>query len=277
MIQIEIPENLPPEIQTWKIEAQRITDLILAGVDLEAKHKLIKQFSDHWRDEALIKWLSDLSNDKCWYTETKFGGDYQELEHFRPKGKTKNRDGKPHATHPGYYWLAFELDNYRLSKNRANRKKSSLFPIIDERNRAECSDHDCHDELPLFLDPIDEEDCMLLTFNDDGTPVAMQGIEKQDEVRVDFTIEKLHLDERILNKCRAEIWVTARNLYSKYLNQMKQAKENPRDKVSIRAQAKNDLLQLKKMLKCNEEFSSVARASLIKTAEGMAINIVASA
>lgn len=276
MIQIEMPSKLPPEIVTWKVEAQRITDLILAENDLAAKHELIDKFSDHWRNEALIKWLSDLSNDKCWYTETKFGGDYQELEHFRPKGQTKNSDGKPHATHPGYYWLAFELDNYRLSKSRPNRKKSSLFPIIDERNRAECADHDWRDELPLFLDPVDEEDCMLLTFNDDGSPVAMQNIEKQDEDRVSFTIDKLHLNERVLNKRRAEVWTAARDLYSKYSNQMKQAKANPRDKVSIRAKAKKDLVKLKKMLKCNEEFSSVARASLIKTDERMAIIIVAS-
>ena len=151
MIQIRFPEVLPEEIVVWRVKAEEITAEILAEDDLEKKHELIDRNNKHWRDESLIKWLSTLSHDKCWYTETKFGGDYQELEHFRPKKQTKNRDGKSHETHPGYYWLAFDLDNYRLAKSRPNRKKSSLFPILDERNRAEVPEHNWREETPLFL------------------------------------------------------------------------------------------------------------------------------
>lgn len=275
MIQIKFPNDVPIALQQWKDEARRITDLIIHEDDLAKKHELIDKYQKHWRKECLIEWLSDFSYEKCWYTETKFGGDYQELEHFRPKKKTKNADGGDHPTHPGYYWLAFDLDNYRLCKRRPNAKKSTFFPILDERYRASCCDDDWRDELPLFLDPMDREDCLLLSFNDNGTPIPEQGIEEQDVHRVNFTIDKYYLDERVLNKRREQTWIAARQLFYKYLNDMKEAKSKPRDKVALRAEAKSTLENIKDMLKPECEFSSVAKASLIKTGEPLAINIVA--
>jgi len=277
MIQIKFPNPLPPEIETWKVKAKEITDLIVAEVDMTERHKLIDQHQKHWRKPELINWLSDIFYEKCWYTETKFGADYQELEHFRPKKGTRKKDGTNVDNHNGYYWLAFNLDNYRLCKRRPNAKKGTFFPIIDERNRAYCIDDDCHDELPLFLDPMDEEDCLLISFNDNGKPCPSCDIEEQDVGRVNFTIEKYFLDERILNTRRVQVWNTARKLYYKYLSDMKDAKARPRDRVALRAEAKKDLATLKEMLKPYSEFSAVAKASLIKTNESPAISIAASA
>ena len=277
MIQIKFPDVLPPEIEAWKVTARKITDLIIAEESLAEKHKLIDRYDKHWRKPELINWMSDLFFEKCWYTETKFGGDYQEVEHFRPKKGTKNADGTNVEGHSGYYWLAFDFDNYRLCKRRSNAKKGTFFPIIDERNRACCSDDDYRDELPLFLDPMDEEDCLLLSFNDNGQPCAALDIEDQDVSRVQFTIEKYYLDERVLNTRRAQVWNTTRELYYKYQSNMKDAKARPRDKVALRAQAKKDLATLKEMLKASSEFSAVAKAALIKTNENPAISIVASA
>lgn len=277
MIQIKFPDPLPAEILTWKVKAKKITDLIIAEGDLVERRKLIDKYKQHWREAVLIEWMSDLCHEKCWYTETKFGGDYQELEHFRPKKGTKDKEGDDLADHPGYYWLSYDLDNYRLCKRRPNAKKSTFFPIIDERNRACCEDDAWEDELPLFLDPVDEEDCLLISFNDDGKPVAAPGIEDQDVVRVNFTIDKYYLDERILNIRRAQTWRAARSLYNKYKQDMKKAKAQPRDKVALRAQAKKDLETLKKMLNPKSEFSSVAKSALLKTNEHSAINIVAAA
>jgi len=127
MIKIELPNVLPLDIQAWKQKSDDFTALILAEDDIAEKHKLIDKHKNHWRFPDLVKWLSDINFEKCWYTETKFGGDYQEVEHYRPKKGTRNSDGKEHATHSGYYWLAFELSNYRLCKSRPNRKKGTFF------------------------------------------------------------------------------------------------------------------------------------------------------
>jgi hypothetical protein len=277
MIRIRLPDSLPPEIEAWKVRALEITDLVLAEVELEERHRLISRHEQHWRNPALVKWLSDLSYEKCWYTETKFGGDYQEVEHFRPKKGTKVFDGSVHETHSGYYWLAFDLNNYRLCKRRPNAKKSTFFPIIDERHRAECQEHDCEDELPLFLDPLSETDCLLISFNDDGTPCPESNVGQQDEKRVNFTIDKYFLDERILNIRRAEVWGTARDLFKKYQNKTKDANSGDHASVTKRSEAKSDLKELLALLSSTCEFSSVARTSLIKLNDISAYKVIASA
>lgn len=276
MIRIDIPDNLPPEIVAWKTRALEITGEILAEASIDEKRKLIDKYEAHWRDPGLIRWLSGLSYDKCWYTETKFGGDYQEVEHFRPKKNTRDVDGAVLLTHKGYYWLAFDIKNYRLCKRRPNAKKSTFFPIIDERFRALDENYDWRDEVPLFLDPLDEEDHLLLSFNDDGRPVPAEGIEQQDVDRVNFTIEKYYLDEEVLNRRREETWSTCRNLFYKYLNSMKEAKSLANGGVALKTQAKKDLAQIRKLLNVHGEFSSVAKQSLIKTNDPMAIQIASS-
>ncbi|GAB3282882.1 hypothetical protein [Parahaliea aestuarii] len=275
MMRVRFPADLPEEIQVWKARAHEITLEIVAAPDLEAKYALIELYKNHWRAPVLIQWLSDLSHEKCWYTETKFGGDYQEVEHFRPKKGTKCIDGTDLAGHPGYYWLAFDLENYRLCKRRPNAKKGTFFPILNEPLRCGCEVDDWHDELPLFLDPMDEEDYLLLSFDDNGKPVPQEGAEDQDRERVLFTIDKYYLDERILNIRRAQVWASCREIFNSYQNAMKEAKLG-NGGVAKRAEAKRDLRLLRQMISRQAEFSSVAKAALIKTGDPMAARIAAS-
>lgn len=271
MILIEIPREVPPEIKAWQIRALEITQDILRATTLEEKHILIDRHKDYWRNEVLIKFLSDTSFEKCWYTETKFGGDYQEVEHFRPKKGTKNLDGTGHNNHNGYYWLAFDLSNYRLCKSRPNRKKGTFFPIVNERFRATNELEPWQDEVPFFLDPLNASDVLLLSFDDTGKPVAEDDIDENDLQRVRFTIEKYFLDERILNTRRLQTWRAARNLYYSYLNALKDA--NATKSVARRQYAVDELRRLQQLLSREAEFSSVAKASLMKTGERMAMKI----
>lgn len=274
MILIEIPGKIPPEIEDWKTTALEITKKILEATTLEEKHILIDRHKDHWRDSRLIKFMSDISFEKCWYTETKFGGDYQEVEHFRPKKGTKNSDGKEHESHHGYYWLAFDLSNYRLCKSRPNRKKGTFFPIINERLRAVTESESWQDETPFFLDPLKSSDVLLLSFDDTGKPVPEDFIGDDDLKRVNFTIEKFFLDERVLNTRREQKWAAARSLYYSYLNALKDA--NTTKSVAQRVYAESELKKLQELLSRDAEFSSVAKASLMKTGDRMAIKIACS-
>ncbi|HDI3352496.1 TPA: hypothetical protein PMM40_002634 [Vibrio cholerae] len=270
MIYIDFPDDLPQEIIDWQQESKDITARLIAATTLEEKHNLIDQYNTHWRKPELIKWLSGLSNHKCWYTDTYFGGDYPELEHFRPKKGTKLKNGN-HPTHVGYYWLAFELSNYRLCKPRPNRKKGTFFPLLEERFRAENPSHAWQDELPLFLDPLVEEDTLLVSFDDNGKPCAAIDIEEDDIDRVEFTIEKYFLDEETLNIRRKVVWDTTRNLYTKY----KKLAKNRRS-VADKEKAKAELRSIKKLLRKDQEFSSVARAALVKLGEPTTIKIACS-
>jgi hypothetical protein len=271
MIKVELPSCLPPTIQKWKVRSDEITALILAETDISKKHKLIDQYKNHWRNKDLIKWLSELNFEKCWYTETKFGGDYQEVEHFRPKKGTKDINGASHSTHPGYYWLAFDLSNYRLCKSRPNRKKGTFFPIVDERFRASSNNESWKDEVPFFLDPLKSADVLLLSFDDNGKPVPQGGINSKDIERVEFTIEKYFLDEGVLNKRRSQTWQTSRTLYYSYLHATKEA--NDTNSVALRIKAEEELNKLRDMFKPQSEFSSVAKESLLKLGDIMATKI----
>ncbi len=272
MIKVELPNNLPPEILRWQQEAQRITQQILQAQTQVEKNNLIDQNQRHWRNPDLVKWLSDLNFEKCWFTETKFGGDYQEVEHFRPKKGIKEADGSTCANHNGYYWLAFELSNYRLCKRRPNAKKSTFFPICDNRFRAITPQDAWSDETPYFLDPLKESDVLLLSFNDNGIPVPQENIGEIDTKRVNFTIEKWFLDERVLNSRRAETWRTIRALYAKYLNAISEANQN--GSVAKRAEAEETLIRIKELCSKKSEFSSVAREALMKMPDRMAWTIV---
>ncbi|GIB52960.1 hypothetical protein VCSRO187_3447 [Vibrio cholerae] len=271
MIKIELPTALPPQIIAWQQEAQVITQQLLQAQSLAERHEIIDRHQCHWRKPELVNWLSDLSFEKCWFTETKFGGDYQEVEHFRPKKGTKEIDGSACANHDGYYWLAFDLSNYRLCKRRPNAKKGTFFPICDDRFRATSPQLPWTDETPYFLDPFKDTDVLLLSFNDNGEPVPQEDIGQIDEARVKFTIEKYFLDERVLNTRRAQTWSTTRVLYTEYLNAIKEANNN--GSVAKRTEAEQKLIQIKKLCSRNAEFSSVARESLMKLPDRMAWKI----
>ncbi|WP_156115721.1 hypothetical protein [Colwellia psychrerythraea] len=267
---------MPDEIIVWKARAEEITAEIIEAVTLEDKKRLITRYKNHWRNEDLVNWLSSLSDDKCWYTEAKFGGDNQEIEHFRPKGQVKDKDGNVHDDHDGYNWLAFDLDNYRLCKGRPNRRKSTFFPIIDERNRAISEEYDWRDETPLFLDPIEDEDPLFITFDENGIPAPEDELEDQDQRRVEFTIDKYFLDDTVLNRRRALTWSTCRELYYSYQHKMHEAKNAPNDRVRLRTEAKKDLETLKSLLMSDKEFSKVARCSIEKIGDRFARNLVSS-
>ena len=132
------------------------------------------------------------------------------------------------------------------------------------------------DELPLFLDPTDDHDCMLLSFNDDGKPVPNENLSDSDKERVNFTIEKYYLDERVLNLRRADTWSTCRDLLYQYLNSLKLANAGPSGSITGHAQAKRDLQTLKKMLEPQKEFVAVVKQSLIKTGDAFVQTIASS-
>jgi len=136
----------------WKDRAER------------AKQKAIQSFREgkrpiRFREEiwAELKWhLFDLFYGKCAYCESKpkavTSGD---VEHYRPKGKVTgdaNWNGDP--DHPGYYWLAYDINNLLPSCEECNRNfgKMNRFPVIGEHARDEAS---IANEDPLLLNPYD--------------------------------------------------------------------------------------------------------------------------
>jgi hypothetical protein len=165
-------EKIKPTVRD-KIKAlEEARDAVLAEPDPDRRAALIIRFRPRWT--ALRDAFAACSHDKCWYIECKNLGTDDDVDHFRPKLGVKEDPG-----HPGYYWLAFDWTNLRLSCHRANRLrtnpetgetggKAEHFPLIDARTRARSPNDDLSLEVPALLDPTKPSDVALLSFKPNG-------------------------------------------------------------------------------------------------------------
>lgn len=145
---------------------------VLEENDPEKRAALINSYRARWTD--LRAAFDEFSHGKCWYLECKNPGTDDDVDHFRPKLAVKED-----PTHPGYYWLAFDWTNFRLSCHRANRPrinsetgetggKADHFPLLNPDQRARGPAENWRAEAPALLDPTNPTDPVLITFLPNG-------------------------------------------------------------------------------------------------------------
>jgi hypothetical protein len=127
----------------WADNASKLKLALLSAEDAAARAIILKK-NEIWGE---VKGeLRKISHGKCWYTESPQLGTDVDVDHFRPKKRVAERCAEG-DTHPGYWWLAYDLHNYRYSCIVANRLrrdietdvvggKADRFPIADEAARA---------------------------------------------------------------------------------------------------------------------------------------------
>ncbi len=253
---LENEGNLPEE---WKNKSDELLDELVAEENCEKRKLLIEKHKKHWG--KLSDWLRGISHNKCWYTEAPIDADYPEVDHYRPKKESLDKDGK--KIHDGYWWLAYEWTNYRLSKPVPNRKKGAYFPLRRNDRAAICPDDPINDELPLLLDPILQGDCLLMSFTEEGKPIPADDSEAWDKQRVEYSIERYKLDYDPLNQQRKTVWITAISLINEYSKHKKEA--NRTGSAAANKLADDKLKQVMKMLRKDSPYSMAAVASLHST------------
>lgn len=135
------------DFQQWKDRAAQATENAKAVVTGGGTSKDVGFKSGIWGD--LKHHLFELFDGKCAYCESKVlhvaSGD---VEHYRPKRKVEED-----ATHPGYYWLAYDVGNLLPSCEKCNRArgKATHFKIAGTRARDPVAPLDV--EQPLMLHP----------------------------------------------------------------------------------------------------------------------------
>ena len=193
-------ERLEPRVRDLLPPLDDAHQRVLAETDPERRRTLIGQYRERW--VALRDAFEEFSDGKCWYVECRNPGTDNDIDHFRPKLRV-NEDN----THPGYYWLAFDWRNLRLSCHRANRLrrnpeapvtggKGDHFPLLNPDYRARTPTDDVAIEQPGLLDPTDPIDPTLIWFRPNGE-VALSPLLQHDPLanqRFDFTRHHLHLD-----------------------------------------------------------------------------------
>ena len=215
------------------INAKKLEDLLPAGWEDRAAEALeqveragavrrtaeVDKYATLWRQ--LANYLAALSQDKCWYCETRFVRDDLSVDHFRPKGALYECPDQE-----GYWWLAFDWTNFRLSCTFCNERrvdkeggteggKRTHFPVLPGSPRARPKQRPGN-EFPELLDPTCGPDPGLLIFTIDG------GVEPRfDDVpedrgyrhrRARTSIQTYHLDHQRLVRARKRLYRRLRSM-----------------------------------------------------------------
>lgn len=185
---------------------------------VEEKRKLEtkKDFPNLWGD--FKEHFTEAQKGKCGFCERDVTTHWGDVEHFRPKNGLEELPEDPfergvededggNIVQPrrlrwlfdtGYWWAAYEWDNYLLSCARCNRAwKRCLFPIAESPRPRAPREEDV--ETPLLLNPFGPEDpTQHLAFTDIGT------IEPRDGSAMGrATIDTCGLDQPALVRSRS--------------------------------------------------------------------------
>lgn len=190
-------EEIRPNIRQQIEALEEARAAVLAEADAAQRAVLIERYRGRWT--AVRDAFAAYSHDKCWYVECKNLGTDDDIDHFRPKAGVKED-----PDHPGYYWLAFDWTNLRLSCHRANRPrtnpetgatggKAGHFPLVDPATRARAPGDDLSREEPALLDPTKMADVILLTFTPNGEVDLSPQYKGQPLAEAKFDASRLHL------------------------------------------------------------------------------------
>lgn len=154
----------------------RVLELVRAGVVPGTR-----DFPDCWKDYKHV-FAAAQGQGKCAYCETRIrSAEYGSIDHYRPKAavviydESGHRDdvaGQPpqrrirRRIQPGYFWLAYDWDNWLYACERCNTWKGEQFPVRGRRRP--CAPGVEHEETPLLLNPFDTDPAPHLGFDESG-------------------------------------------------------------------------------------------------------------
>jgi len=231
--------------------------------DLTKRAELIKKYRPRW--VAFRKAFEEYSDDKCWYTESKNPGSDDDIDHFRPKGRLVDDE-----RHGGYYWLAFDWQNFRLSCHHANRPrinpeagyrggKADYFPLVNPEARAYSKLDDLDKEEPALLDPTNIVDVSMLIFNMGGE-AALEPRFKGNlvaEMRLEKSILHYHLNWPKFREGRLVLYHEIARLVDRG---SRYAPSGRAQGSEINEMFRNTLIDLKNILDPRREYSRAARS-----------------
>ena len=148
-----------------------------------AAHGIWSQFKP-----ILIKYYGE----KCWYSECSLEGTFGEIDHFRPKNKSTD-EKKNEILPDGYWWLAYDYLNYRLSCEKSNRSygdggKNDMFPL---KAGTPAATQGNNNDIPILLDPCVESDVEIIDCNEAGEIIALSNDP--------YDVSRVEISKRIYN------------------------------------------------------------------------------
>ncbi|MFT6908120.1 MAG: hypothetical protein ACJAS1_004809 [Oleiphilaceae bacterium] len=249
--------------KTWDKKAKSWSDRVEASANPSAE---IEAIGNKW--SSLKRTFVKEFGAKCWYTESPQIGTDFDVDHYWPKGRVKDADGSivknGESQHPGYWWKAFDINNYRYSCIYANRGrdkggKVDYFPLSDESKRTWSKNNPCDYGYHQILDPCNLEDVRLLSFEIELGKTASIATEDMnfngyEKVRLSKTL--LNLDHETITPHRLRVIKETKAMIGalKLASSMNEADLDEEDLQGL-IEAKKRLKQL--CNRCNE-FSAAA-------------------
>ena len=194
--QLQAPSSLPMQGST---ELQTLEALAIAD-------KLADNSFDSslYSSKALRQLLWENQREKCCFCERKYERKRSTVEHFRPKTAVNRGQSKEK---PGYWWLAYELNNLYFCCANCNGAKGIFFPLEQGSPRLQAKALPWQPvpnqaiERPLLLDPGFDDPAEHLTFVE--LPGGDWDIAPKDlSERGRETIARTELDRDDLKKLR---------------------------------------------------------------------------
>lgn len=262
--QLYVPEE-------WEEHTQELVSQLRA-MDSKKRSKAFRSDTDYQVWTLLNQVLKGVSYGKCFYTEAYVGGG-GEIDHFRPKSRVQKCDLLPGNSHHGYWSLAYLIENFRLCRESANKRrmdhrdgkvygKGTRFPLIDPSKRAAGDTDDWKTEPHLLLDPTKKDDVKLLRFDDRGKPISSNSDSASlDYKRVQASIECYHLNEKEISDRRGDLCTKAKKLARRIVDLEK--KKNNGQAYSRREMIEKKA-ELHEMVQPYAEFSSAVRCVLMQ-------------
>ena len=190
----------------WKKKADDLEKKLNKCTNHNDRREFIKEYN-HWTDfkDILISNFGLL----CWYTDCDLTGSFGDIDHFKPKLQSMDLDNRC-LREEGYWELAYDYKNFRLSSEKANRPnntkgKRNYFPVryIEKSdNQNDLSDL----EEPLLLDPCNLNDTRLIGYREGGI-IYPESNDPWIKKRIKTSIELYNMEEsfdrrrRITNEC----------------------------------------------------------------------------
>lgn len=160
---------------------------------------------DGYRGVAVDLWRAQ--HFKCCYCEHKITSRFNDVEHYRPKGRAVRVPGCTHDH--GYWWLAFTWDNLLFACPSCNRSgKNDLFPL-DHGSVSLQPEHAAPGgEIPLLIDPgssvnpVEHIKFVKETLGPSGGPFYWWARARNQSVRGQATIDACDLNHLDLLELR---------------------------------------------------------------------------
>lgn len=214
-------DRISVENVKWQNKAKELLEELVAAESKEERHEIIESNKRYWK--LFKNHLKSLSYNKCWYSDSINPASHYHVDHFRPKKKVVDI-GLPDRE--GYWWLAFDDTNFRLSGSVPNTKKGSHFAV---KKNPVISQGSINDEVIYFLDPTKKQDVGLINFREDGMAIesAPEDEEPWDFKRANYTIDKLDLNYVDLYETRSAEWLFMSEIVKKVNKKIKENNDDP--------------------------------------------------